>query len=837
MSAILENLSFDQFSFWIGVLSGVLGFWLITKLAPSFPGFWRRIQSNSQIARTTFSPNSSLKLKNDTLRHVQGLHLASALFSLDEIIVEPRLMTMPQLDELDENERILNSLSTVIPYMPDWPELAAYYGLMTISLADALSAGANIILIGKPGSGKTVALANLVCQIARHDGAAASVSKYLPIYLHLADALPDGKFTDPSLNHLLRAVSSYSDSMPSNRLERVLTNSLLNGRALLLIDGLDEVSQSTHLESVSFISDIRKSFPRCRMVVSASPENISGLAPLGFMPAAMAAWNHAWYVKFVHKWSSSWWRFIRPAMQAGSELIDPRLLNAWLLADTPVISPFDATIKAWAVFAGDASGPGYLEAIESYIKRMTSHLPKARRALEDFSLQLMVLMDVALDLKRARVWQAEFKDLEHNPQNDKAKTAAAQKMQSKPSTRNLPAIVPELLENGLLVERTKNRFSLSHPLIAAYLASCAIADAPVSHFLSSQSDWTGKTLTTLFQAATKNASPEITDLLSKDDDLHLRAQLKISQWLHYIPEGVSWRNNVLRFLADRMQQRDQPAGLRARLLTGLLISDDSGVNVLLRQLSHTSIDDLRRMTALGLGYLRDTNACNLLGEMFKDQNLLTVKAACMALVRIGSKQAFEILGRALLNENETVRRSVAEAFALDQREGQEILREASQMEDLLVRRSAVFGLAQVDSSWAGEILEKLALEDQEWVVRTAAEQSIEQKNRINRLIPQPLPPLHETPWLIAFAGERGMGIAPGKPAENLLLSALDEGKPNQQLAALRYLRQNPIVDALPILHSILKTGNYEIQNAAFDTIWFYSISGIEINELTFENMS
>jgi hypothetical protein len=96
------------------------------------------------------------------------------------------------------------------------------------------------------------------------------------------------------------------------------------------------------------------------------------------------------------------------------------------------------------------------------------------------------------------------------------------------------------------------------------------------------------------------------------------------------------------------------------------------------------------------------------------------------------------------------------------------------------------------------------------------------------LIPHPILPLHETPWLIAFAGERGMGIAPGKPAENLLLAALSEGSTLQQLAALNYLSQKPNEDALPILYSLLDTGSIEIQDAIFNTLWFYSSSGMEI---------
>jgi Cdc6-like AAA superfamily ATPase len=47
-----------------------------------------------------------------------------------------------------------------LPYLLDWPELGARYHSATLTLAEALSGGANLLLIGKPGTGKTVALAS-----------------------------------------------------------------------------------------------------------------------------------------------------------------------------------------------------------------------------------------------------------------------------------------------------------------------------------------------------------------------------------------------------------------------------------------------------------------------------------------------------------------------------------------------------------------------------------------------------------------------------------------------------------------------------------------------------
>jgi HEAT repeat protein len=285
----------------------------------------------------------------------------------------------------------------------------------------------------------------------------------------------------------------------------------------------------------------------------------------------------------------------------------------------------------------------------------------------------------------------------------------------------------------------------------------------------------------------------------------------------------------MRYLATELQRGGIPLGLRARLLSALLLSGDPGVSVLLRQISHTSSEDLRQLSALGMGYLLDHQSLSRLSELLAEPESNVSRAACFALVKIGNQQAFELLGSALLHGSDEIRRAVAEALALDPGEGEEMLKEASQMDDLLVRRSAVFGLAQVDQPWAKGELNKLALEDKEWVVRSAATQIVEQSEELDSSLPQPPVPLHETPWLVAFAGDRGIGIAPGQPAENLLLTALAEGTTEQQRAALECLQLHPNLDALPLVYDSIDRGDGGIQQAAFNVLLSFSAQGLDIH--------
>jgi hypothetical protein len=541
----------------------------------------------------------------------------------------------------------------------------------------------------------------------------------------------------------------------------------------------------------------------------------------------MASWNENVYLKFVQNWSRNWYHFIRPTIPEEIEQVDPRLLNAWLSADNPIISPFDATMKVWAAFAGDTLGPSKVEAIESYIWRLTHHLAKSRPGLEDFALQMVASLEIALDLKRARSWKAEFEAESPESEPQGSTTQKIELRRGKKTTKKLPGILPDLLEVGIIVERTAGRLAFSHPIIMAYLASAALADAPISHFLTNQPDWAGKYLTMLFMAASREKFAEITELLSNDDDPLLQDQLMLGRWLGIVPQSTPWRTQVMRVLASQLQRSNFAIGLRARLLSALLLSGDQGVSVLLRQISHTSDIQLQRIAALGMGFLLDSRSLPRLNELLADPEPTIFHAASLALVKIGNQQAYEILGTSLLNGSEEVRRSIAEALALDPKEGHAVLKEASQMEDLLVRRSAVYGLAQVREPWSTELLEKLAVDDKEWLVRSAATQVLEEKDSVEVSIPQPSQPLHELPWLIAFAGDRGMGIVPGRPARNLLLAALREGTPREQITALEYLKFNPDIEAATLLYEFMEHGTDDLQDAAFEALWYFTHAGID----------
>jgi HEAT repeat protein len=200
----------------------------------------------------------------------------------------------------------------------------------------------------------------------------------------------------------------------------------------------------------------------------------------------------------------------------------------------------------------------------------------------------------------------------------------------------------------------------------------------------------------------------------------------------------------------------------------------------------------------------------------------------LALVAIGDKSGLETVAYTLLQGDEGLRRSAAEALANHPEEGHPTLEEGSTLEDTAVRRAAAFGLGRIRQPWATAILEKMHTEDSQWVVQDAATQMLDTIHQPHPRLPIPLPALTHTPWLIAFAGEQGMGVAPGKPAYDLLYLALKQGNEAQRLAATYYLGQNVDASAVLPLYQTYFSSTGELRETAFNALWNLAAAGISL---------
>jgi HEAT repeat protein len=389
--------------------------------------------------------------------------------------------------------------------------------------------------------------------------------------------------------------------------------------------------------------------------------------------------------------------------------------------------------------------------------------------------------------------------------------------------------LPDLLESGLLVKRTNDRVTSLHPILTGYLAAAASEAQRAGQQILSQPAWTSRATTLNYLAMVDDQAPWLADMLEQQDfDLLERDLLLAGRWLRNAPEGLPWVPGALRRLAECVQNGGLSLSLRARALTAMAISDSQGVATLLRQLVTAQDQTMRLLAALGLGMLRDTKAVQDLIRLLNDRTPSVNRAAILALSAIGDKAGLEAVASLLLTGEDDMRRSAAEALTNFPEEGYPTLEEGSALEDARVRRAVVYGLARVRQPWAVSIIEKLHTQDDWWEVKDAASQMLQALQVENPRLPRPIPALTETGWLTAFAADRGMGVAPGKPAYQLLYRALNEGTEEQCQGALYFLTAHGDQETVLPLYQLYFSNTGDLREMAYTTLWFLAAKGVDL---------
>ena len=820
----------DNFSFWLGVVLSSLVWWVTSMLRPAF----KQIRANGQLKQAANKAKAHAfnaveeHYRQNVLYYAQGLHLAAPLFSLDEILVPSQLLAPPPRVEPGNSPYIEDIVESTVPYLPLWPELAAIYKAPTISLSEALSGNSDIVLVGQTGMGKTVALANLASCLARRDSEPGLPPETLPFLIHVADLdLPVNK--DNPLNPVIDLVAEKASVFDLPRLPDFIRRVFSDGRALLLLDGTDELTADGLKDAVEFIRTIKRTFPKTRMITTASCDYLDGLVSLNFIPFALTAWNSEQRAKFLENWGELWERHVASESWAQiSEPVEPLILNGWLNADSGTLTPLELTLKAWGAFAGDLRGPLPIDALETHVRRITpANTP--REALESLALQINLAATPIFDPREARKWLKTFEPNEPQPvesPDEDEKTIRQPGKLGNPTTPSL-GLISKMVENGLLTAHRNNRMRFIHPIFGGYLAGRSLAN--YTNVVLQQPPWIGKFLAMHFLAAQGDATKLANALLDQSDRPLSRNLLVPASWLRDAPARAPWCGEVMVRLADLLQQTGQPLGLRGQALAAIVQSGNTGSNVLFQQLLMKHDADLLQLAALGAGALHDIKSITLLTALLSNSNSNVRRAACLALSNIGTTAAMDAVAFALLHGDEILRRSAAEALANHPGEGHRMLREGALMkEDLNVRRAVPYGLGRIHEPWAEELLNKLQTEDDQWVVRNSAQEVLEECQKPNPHIPKRLPPPSESPWLITFAGKKGEGISPDKPPTDLLLLALKSDDPEERLASLAYLRVMPLEGVFGALYHAMYGGETELREAVFRTLSEMASIGVEV---------
>jgi HEAT repeat protein len=832
----------DPSSFLLGLAVATVFWWVVARARP----LWKEIRANLGRRQEEVQARRMSSVEEDhrriTLRRAQGMHLAAPLFSLDEVLQEPRLLAPTPRVEPGSTAGAEDAVTLTLPYTPAWPELAGVYGAPTLSVEEALSGGRNLVIIGQPGAGKTVALAHLASLAANRSETLGALKRSVPFLLHVADLRLPLKDERELVNRIIDLASDQASVLNLGRVAGFVQAAFRSGRALLLLDGFDELTSEGQEAASGALRALLKEYPQTRIVTTGAPEYLDGLMGLDFAALAVAAWNRYQGSAFIRQWGRLWSDFvdIESWAQNRLETADPLLLDNWLSLDNETLTPLELSLKVWAAYAGDAPGPNVLEAIGAHIRRLApANTPLA--ALETLAMQVMLTAQPVFDPRKARAWVKEFELPEELARLDTDSTAEATAVpeeseeltRPKRGGRRAPSPTPGLLGrlggSGLLMAFPNNRMRFVHPVLGGYLAGRALSGYKAENTLLNQPDWIGKILAMRYLASLGDVSSLSQRMLEWTRLPMHRPLLTAARWLRDAPRGAPWRSGLMSALAELLQAEDLPLALRAQAVAALVSSQDPGVMSLFRKLLGTLSFDLMSLAALGCGALRDTKAVKALAETLQVPSDSARRAACLGLIAIGTTEALETVAHALLNGDEQLRRAAAESLANDPNEGYAMLRDGVTMQDILLRRAVVYGLGRVREAWAVELLEHVRVEDDQWVVRNSASEMLETRGtKDDPRVPKPLTPPSETPWVIAYAGTLGVGVSPGAPATDLLLKAFKNGKQEERLAALEYLKRTPSDGVVKEFYVAMFGDEPELREASYLALWEIGASGYKL---------
>jgi len=713
--------------------------------------------------------------------------------SSDIVFVEPELLAPVPLPQSLSDQEIERAMT----------------GHLALPLRQILGGHPKLIILGRPGAGRTTLLAYIALACARTVGGAEtgltpkSVRERLPLYV-LLSAMDwnrtddeDGRESDGVDRLTGAAVAAIGGG---RGMMRLLRRRLEAGQTIVLADGWDGLAPQQRQRAAAWLSELIDALPGNLWLVGAGRRGYAPLTEAGFVPLTLAAWGARQVELFAEQWAEAY------TPTDGKPPVVVRQLAAMLRRATLAgSSPLELALRAFVYFSDGQSpakrAPLFDRALDLLLgaEEESWLLAACRAALEQ----------VALSLQQEGLVTVSREEL------DAAVESALPPPEERPARATTRVFRALTGERGLLRPVGSDRYTFAHPLWQAYLAARQL----VAFDLGSLIEWLddpGWAETFRFYAELGDMGPLVAAWLRDPDDVFHTRLCTISSWISVAPEDAAWRNGAMAVLARSFLQPACLPQARQALAEALAATGMPGVTYLFKQALQHSNAEVRVAAVLGLTRTAQESDLPALEMALEDEEPAVREAVVRGLARLGTDAATRWLARILMEADESLSLVAAEALAQCGEEGAAFLREAIESEDTIARRAAVIGLAQTG---ARELLEKVAREDEQWIVRSAALAAVdemEERARVSGIAPPP--EIEQLPWLISWAATQGEGVGLGDAARRMLWRALNEGDAPVRLAAAQVLTQIGRPDDVEPLRAALDAPDASVADAVWGAL-------------------
>jgi hypothetical protein len=257
----------------------------------------------------------------------------------------------------------------------------------------ALGRSKRTLVRGEAGSGKTTLLRWLAVMSARREltGTLLDWNDAVPFFIKLrtysTGAFPEPKQFIDSVAHVLAEV------MPTRWVERILTE----GRALLLIDGIDELAESDRQPAHAWIRQLTRAYPSNRVIVTSRPAVVTAdwLSKPFFASVMMEPMTPSDQQVFVRHWHD--------AMAQNDLLLDPNEL-----------SRYESTLMSALTNRSELKALAETPLLAAMLCALNLHkrrqLPRSRMELYKMAVELLLQRDAARDIPSSKELSLNLSD-------------------------------------------------------------------------------------------------------------------------------------------------------------------------------------------------------------------------------------------------------------------------------------------------------------------------------------------------------------------------------------------------------------------------------------------
>ena len=745
----LNNFQLEKISFFLGFLSATIVWFVFSKIKSWIPEIRTAFQRYYRKIRIQKTSGVLIAIKNDVYSRAQANHIGNQLFFLDEILIEPMFLVQPNIIQDDVKTSFDSEITNSVPYIPDFSFISRNFNVPRISIMQAIQRSANLVVCGMSGSGKTVALAHLASCLARNDAKCGVKSGKIPLYINAHDLDFSAQTDQTAFEVFAKFLSKKLPSSLIPKISKFLHDEFLDNNIILLLDGLDELHPKEFDHYVEFIIKTKNEFSNLQVIVTSSTLYFGRLLELDFTPLFLSSWSNDQITNFYTKWHHLWNKEILNENTSYIGKTTNTLVYNWTSTNLRPLSPFEYTLYIWGALSGNLSGNSIIDFLHSYVKCL----------LPDKDL-LAITKTCAVNCLEKRKYAFNTSD---------SKNEAFSK----------------IIQSGLFQQTSNGNLVFNHIEIIGYIAALFEIENP-QKMITPDLSWS-VAYSYFGYLSTKN--PEINEAMSwinKDSPDFPFNLLQISHWLKLSNQNSIWKTNYIKQLVKIIQNGKISLLIRVRAIGGLVLSNDSSLPSFFRQLLSQNDDLYRQLALFAISCAnRDETFINEIISLSQKTTYPLQKYVSLALSTYDHESSIHELARVLLSSEEKVRQLIAECLAFKSTTGEEILKEAVTMEDIVVRRSAIYGLVKLNNLWALQTLRNLVIQDSQWVIRNAATQALEFLESENPDIPERKAPISENNWIIEFAGKQNLGISDSHSSLPILLTALQsENQKDQSKATL-----------------------------------------------------